>query len=112
MYEAVDNEGSTYTWEVTGGTITDGQGTYQITVEWGGPGTGTVMVSEETANGCPGTSASFPVEIDDCTGLGDNIANTLNIHPNPAKDYVNIKSESQLTSVKPSRWTYSVLWKI
>ena len=36
--------GSTYTWTVTGGTITNGQGTNQITVQWANGVAGTVGV--------------------------------------------------------------------
>ena len=98
-YEAEHHEGSTYTWEVTGGEITEGQGTYSVTIAWGEPGEGSVTVSEETANGCPGSSSSYPVTIDDCTGIGDNVANSLSIHPNPAKEFVNIKANDKLMNV-------------
>ena len=99
MYDAEYHEGSTYTWEVTGGTITEGQGTHEVTVEWGEPGEGTVMVSEETANGCPGSSSTFPVTIDDCTGIGDNVAASMNIHPNPANEFVTVRSGSTLRTI-------------
>ncbi|MEJ2594876.1 MAG: T9SS type A sorting domain-containing protein [bacterium] len=99
MYDAEYHEGSTYTWEVTGGTITEGQGTYQVTVAWAEPGDGTVLVSEETANGCPGSSSTFPVTIDDCTGIGDNVSTDISIHPNPANDFVNIQTGSKLRTV-------------
>ena len=36
--------GSTYTWTVTGGGITTGQGTNQITVQWANGVAGTVNV--------------------------------------------------------------------
>ena len=90
-YTVTENDGSAYTWEVTGGTITDGQGTYLITVEWGEPGTGTVNVSEETTNGCEGISDEFEVMIDDCTGINDNaILDDVLVYPNPSTTNVNI----------------------
>ena len=88
-----------YTWTVEGGEILDGQGTYLITVEWGDPGSGLVTVEADTENGCIGSSPESVVTIDDCTGIGDNLANTLSVHPNPAKDIVNIESEGQLVSI-------------
>ncbi len=42
---------SNYTWTITGGTIVSGAGTYQISVDWGASGTGTVVVNYEE-NGC------------------------------------------------------------
>ncbi len=44
-----------YTWTVTGGTIVSGAGTYQIAVDWGTSGTGTVAVNYEE-NGCAATT--------------------------------------------------------
>ncbi|MEI6683200.1 MAG: T9SS type A sorting domain-containing protein, partial [Bacteroidota bacterium] len=55
---------STYSWTVTGGTITSGQGTSNIVVSWGSYpvcGCGNVSV-DVTNNGCSGT-ANFPIQI-------------------------------------------------
>ena len=91
MYEVEETAGSTYTWEVTGGTITDGQGTYMITVDWDGVGTGTIDVAEETENGCEGVSETFEVTIDDCTAIGENgMLENVTVYPNPARNNVNI----------------------
>jgi hypothetical protein len=40
------NVAHTYTWTVTGGTITSGQGTPTITVTWTGTGNGLIEVTE------------------------------------------------------------------
>ena len=85
-YIVQENDGSTYIWEVTGGTITEGQGTYTITVEWGVPGTGIISVTEETENGCSGVSEEFEVTIDDCTGIEDIKENKVLVSPNPVSD--------------------------
>ncbi len=83
-YTVEEHDGSTYTWEVTGGTITAGQDSYMITVEWGEVGTGYITVSEETANGCTGDSEEFEVTIDECTGVGEQgLENSISIYPNP-----------------------------
>lgn len=52
-YSTPNVAGHTYNWVVTGGTISTGQGTNQITVVWATPGNGTVTVTETiTATGC------------------------------------------------------------
>lgn len=52
-YSTPNVAGNTYNWVVTGGTISSGQGTSQVTVTWATPGSGTVSVTETiTATGC------------------------------------------------------------
>ena len=46
------NAGSSYAWSVVGGTITSGQNTAQVTIDWNTAGTGTVSVTETIQNGC------------------------------------------------------------
>lgn len=100
MYEVNNNEGSTYTWEVTGGTVADGQGTNMITVSWEGVGEGAVIVEEETADGCAGSSEMFDVMIDDCTAIGDiKLLNSIKVSPNPASTTLFINAETVITSV-------------
>lgn len=55
IYSTTNQAGSSYTWTVTGGTITAGQGTNSITVNWGAAGAGTVSVTETTGPGCSQT---------------------------------------------------------
>ncbi|MBX2966676.1 MAG: PKD domain-containing protein [Cyclobacteriaceae bacterium] len=56
--------GRTYTWTVTGGSITTGQGTNSITVTWGVPGVGTVQLQETiTATTCTTTTPLYNVTI-------------------------------------------------
>jgi hypothetical protein len=50
-YTANNESGASYNWIVTGGTISSGAGTNEITVLWGSTGNGSVKV-EETLNGC------------------------------------------------------------
>ncbi len=62
-YNTPNVVGHTYNWTVTGGTITTGQGTNQITVNWTTAGPGTVAVTETiTATGCS-ASASQAVTV-------------------------------------------------
>ena len=99
-YTTEENEGCIYTWEVTGGTIIEGQGTYMVTIEWGQAGTGYLNVAEETANGCIGDANELEIMIDECTGIGENNLNIqVNVSPNPAKDFVTFKSSDNINSV-------------
>jgi photosystem II stability/assembly factor-like uncharacterized protein len=82
-YSTAENSGSNYTWEVLGGDIISGAGTWQITVLWGVPGTGSVKVTETTSAGCQANSVAMPVTIDDCTGVGENTSDEICIYPNP-----------------------------
>lgn len=96
-YGTEEIEGGVYEWEVTGGTISEGQGTNSITIIWGEPGEGTVTVAIETEAGCSGSSDELSVFIDNCTGIGENNLDRLvTINPNPADDFVNIQSENRI----------------
>jgi hypothetical protein len=55
-YSTPNIAGHTYTWTVTGGTITTGQNTNSVTVSWTAPGAATISVTETiTAGGCTAT---------------------------------------------------------
>lgn len=57
-YTTTGTSGHTYRWTVTGGTITSGQGTASINVNWTVAGTGTVKVVDSlNASGCTAESA-------------------------------------------------------
>lgn len=87
IYEVENNEGSNYTWEVNGGIISDGQGTNMVTISWEGVGNGTLIVSEETSDGCTGDSEMFEVVKNDCTGLNElNPEKYLSVSPNPVRN--------------------------
>ncbi len=52
-YNTPNTPGHTYSWVVTGGTISTGQNTNQITVTWTTPGSGSVSITESiTLTGC------------------------------------------------------------
>jgi hypothetical protein len=44
---------SNYVWTATGGTITSGQGTYSVNVQWTSSGAQSVSVNYNSLNGCP-----------------------------------------------------------
>jgi photosystem II stability/assembly factor-like uncharacterized protein len=89
-YSTAENAGSAYSWNVTGGIVTSGAGTWQITVLWGAPGPGSVEVTESNAAECAVTSETLFVTIDDCTGIGDGTSPEARIYPNPATDNIHI----------------------
>jgi hypothetical protein len=69
-YATPSNVGRTYVWNVSGGSITNGQGTSDITVNWGLAGSGTVSVSDSiNVTGCKVTTSPYSV--------------TLNAYPTP-----------------------------
>jgi hypothetical protein len=90
IYSTPNTSGNTYVWTVTGGNVISGAGTHEIQVTWGAAGTGYVSVTESNADGCEQASEVFAVNIDDCTGIGENGAASMKLFPNPAKDVVNI----------------------
>ncbi|MCF6171848.1 MAG: YCF48-related protein [Bacteroidales bacterium] len=99
-YTTEENEGSVYEWAVTGGEITLGDSTNQITVLWGTPGTGTVDLNVTVAGTCSGTAETMHVTIDECTGIEENNSDQLSIFPNPATDIINIKSAVRILSLR------------
>jgi len=95
-YVVEENAGNTYNWEVTGGTITEGQDTYLVTVQWGEPGDGLLTLVETSPNGCVGDTAEFGVLVDDCTGLIESEKlNYLKVYPNPASNLITIEFDSE-----------------
>lgn len=58
--------GHTYVWNITGGTITAGQGTREVTVTWGSGTSGTLKLTETvTATGCSIPTDDFVVTLSD-----------------------------------------------
>ncbi len=62
-YSVPNTPGSTYAWTVSGGSLSGGQGTSSITVNWPTAGAGTVNVTQTNAGGCPGPPASINVTV-------------------------------------------------
>ena len=93
-YSTSDNTGSFYSWDVSGGIITAGAGTYQITVEWGDAGAGYVAVTEDNG-GCSGDSEQYDVTIEDCVGIGEQSLKEIAVYPNPASSILNVSIPGQ-----------------
>lgn len=97
IYTATEHAGSTYAWEINGGTIVSGNGTAVVNVMWGNAGQGAVALTETSDLGCEATADEFPVTIDECTGLGEGLRNTVQIFPNPTNGLVTIEGVNQNT---------------
>lgn len=89
-----------YTWVVSSGSVSSGQGTKNITVDWAAPAAGQTM-SVTTSNAC-GSSLSRSltgITVNNCPRFGMNADQVnLNAFPNPASDRATI----QFTSVDDS----------
>ncbi|NOX85792.1 MAG: PKD domain-containing protein [Chlorobi bacterium] len=90
QYETEENSGNTYEWEVSGGDITSGGATHQVTVLWGGPGEGSLIVTEESAEGCSGSTNPYLVVIDESTSIEKNYPGKVQVYPNPANETLHI----------------------
>ncbi|MEZ5021016.1 MAG: hypothetical protein R2756_13040 [Bacteroidales bacterium] len=65
VYSTASVPGHNYFWEVSGGTISGGQGTNSITVNWGATNPGTVKVTESVGGACSVTTPDYSVFIGD-----------------------------------------------
>jgi hypothetical protein len=89
-YQVLHNPGNFYDWQVSGGQITTGAGTSNISVQWGQPGSGTVMVIETDLNDCEASSELYEVTIDECTRISEHYRYEITAYPNPAFDHVDL----------------------
>jgi PKD repeat protein len=99
-YETTETVGNSYDWTVTGGEITNGAGTNQITVLWGVPGAGTVELTVTSSDNCEAGAETQNVTIDDCIGIEEFDVGSVTVYPNPATSIVNVKSNVSIVSIK------------
>jgi PKD repeat protein len=91
VYSSPDHNQASYQWDVSGGTISGGQGTHEIVVSWGDMGAGTVNLTETSAEGCEGMATEFEVYIDECVGLAEPAIADVSVYPNPAGDVLTLE---------------------
>jgi PKD repeat protein len=96
-YSTEDHAGATYAWTVTGGTIDAGQGSHEITVTWGGPGTGYINLTETSAATCDGIATEKIINIDP-VGIEESFINEISLYPNPAGERLNVELYSEKDS--------------
>lgn len=64
IYSVSNTSGNSYAWTLTGGgSISSGQGSNQISVNWNTAGSWQVSVTETGANGCPDDPVTFGVDV-------------------------------------------------
>jgi len=90
VYSSPEQTGATYDWVVTGGSIDAGQGTYEITVTWGSPGTGYINLTETSAGECDGIADEKIIYIDPVS-IDESFINEISLYPNPAGELLNIE---------------------
>jgi len=93
-YSSADHTGAAYDWTVSGGTIDSGQGTNEVTVTWGGAGTGHLNLTETSAADCEGIATELVVEIMPLS-IEESFMTEINLYPNPAGESLNIELYSE-----------------
>ncbi len=63
VYSTTDVSGDSYEWTIIGGTITSGQGSNEITVNWDAAGNGTLELTQTNSNSCHGYAEAYIVAI-------------------------------------------------
>jgi len=76
-YSVAASSGTSFTWTVTGGAITSGQGTNVIHVNWGNAGNGTVNVTSYNSRGCPAGPITLNVTIQPIPTVNAGPATTI-----------------------------------
>ncbi len=92
-YNVAGLNGSSYKWEVIGGSISNGAGTATINIVWGNKGTGKITVTETSVNECVGNIKTKDINIGApaaLNGLNQNLSWSL--FPNPTQDKIFLKS--------------------
>lgn len=87
----------TYTWVVSSGSVSSGQGTKNITIDWAAPAAGqTMSVSASNACGTSLTRSLAGITVNNCPRFGMNADQVnLNAFPNPATDRATIQFTSE-----------------
>jgi hypothetical protein len=95
-YTCTGDAGSTYTWSVTNGVITSGQGTNSVNVVWAETGLGSISVQETTTTNCTGEPITLDVVVIP-TSVNELSAPEIRIYPNPASKQLSIAKDASLS---------------
>lgn len=93
-YNVTGLTGSSYKWEVIGGSISNGAGTGTINIVWGSKGIGKITLTETSVNECVGAVKTKDINIGApaaLNGLNQNLSWSL--FPNPASATITLKPE-------------------
>lgn len=99
IYSVAAVAGFQYDWTVVNGTISSGQGTNSINVDWTTSGTAQIMVNATNPAGCSGSSDEFTVTVDLCTTNNTLIDDEIRIFPNPTSESLNIQLGQSVNGV-------------
>ena len=89
-YSIINTSGSNYNWQVPADAqIISGQGTNQITVNWGSQ-SGNIFVTETNNASCIFPTEKLYVNVNTSSELINN-ENYVSVYPNPASKYISIK---------------------
>lgn len=90
---------STYAWTVTNGVILSGQGSPNITVQWGNTGnTGSLTVTETSETGCVGSSVSATQQLLPSNVVESNMPSFV-VYPNPSNDVLFLQGNMRPGSI-------------
>lgn len=92
-YTCTGEAGSTFTWTVTNGVITSGQGTNTISVVWAETGLGSISVQETTSANCIGDPITLDVVVI-TTSVNELSVPEICIYPNPASNRLSIAQDA------------------
>ncbi|MFN6946251.1 MAG: LamG-like jellyroll fold domain-containing protein [Cytophagaceae bacterium] len=98
-YTVEDHEGSSFTWQIIGGT---GSSTSpEITVQWGSHGVGLLTVIETADNGCTNTSSIEVIKTttEEPTATKNISILPLKIYPNPSQGVLTIDYSGSIKEV-------------
>lgn len=95
-YSVGNDPNVTYNWSATNGTVTSGQGTNSVMIEWNGAPTGNVQV-ELTDGGCYGITDMDVTSTSIGIAGGDDVE--FFVAPNPSTGIFSITSEQTIQSI-------------
>jgi hypothetical protein len=99
-YAYPETFGSTYAWEITGGTIVFGQGANTVQVIWTEVGAGSISILETNEEGCSGELVVLEVEVTVYVHVASWQHEELKVFPNPSNGNFRIDLPSSNTSLQ------------
>jgi hypothetical protein len=96
-YSVPYTTGSTYSWNITGGTQTAGADSNVIEITWGNGTIGTINVTETTANNCSNLIATLNVSLQNLSVNSHTLENSIKVFPNPCDYVLNIRSKNKVS---------------
>jgi len=110
-YSVTNSSNTTYTWTVpAGATIVSGQGTNQITVNFGTV-SGNVSVTETTSF-CKAGPFNLFVNVGVSTNINSvsGMESQISIYPNPCNGMINIQSQKNIQTIKISNLLGEIIY--